>query len=64
MKKGQNYQIKILGGRIFGLYESGYILFPQALMPRKVKGFGNKAIHEIIVPNVKTIKGIFIILEK
>lgn len=64
MKKEQNSQTKILGRRVFGLYESGNILFPQELILQKVKGFGNNAIHEIIVPNVKTIKEIIIILEK
>lgn len=53
-----------LGGRIFELYERGLILFPQALILQKVKGIGNEAIHEIIVPNVRTIKEIIIILEK
>lgn len=63
MKKEQNSQTKILRWTSFRI-ESGNILFPQELILHKVKGFGNNAIHEIIVPNVKTIKEINIILEK
>lgn len=53
-----------LGGRIFGLFDNGLILFPQALILEKVKTIGNGAIHEINVPNVSTIKKIIVILEK
>ncbi|WP_025115337.1 DUF4145 domain-containing protein [Lysinibacillus fusiformis] len=63
-KDGVIKKSETLGGRIFELYERGLILFPQALILQKVKGIGNDAIHEIIVPNVKTIKKIIDIIEK
>lgn len=53
-----------LGGRIFGLFEKGYILFPQALILQKVKIIGNSAVHDIIVPEFEVIKDIIHIIER
>ncbi|WP_163581106.1 DUF4145 domain-containing protein [Gracilibacillus saliphilus] len=53
-----------LGGRIFGLYEEGYILFQQALILQKVKDLGNNAIHDIVTPDIYTINDIIEIAEK
>jgi len=53
-----------LGARIFGLYEGEYIVFVQAMILQKVKVIGNDAIHDIIVPDINTVKEIISILEK
>lgn len=53
-----------LGGRIFGLYEKGHIIFPQALILQKVKDIGNSAIHDIVTPNIIIVKKIIHVVEK
>lgn len=60
---GNAKQSDSLGGRIFGLYESRHIVFTQALILQKVKVIGNSAIHDIVVPDIETIKEIISIIE-
>lgn len=53
-----------LGGRIFGLYEKGHILFPNALILLEIKKVGNSALHDIEIPHFVNLNHMIIILEK
>ncbi|MGI2326430.1 DUF4145 domain-containing protein [Planococcus sp. YIM B11945] len=53
-----------LGGRIFGLYEKGHILFPNALILLEIKKVGNNALHDIDIPHFVNLNNMIKILEK
>ena len=61
---GKEIKTDSLGGRIFGLYEGGHILFPNALILLEIKKVGNNALHEIEIPHFVVIYQMIIILEK
>nr|WP_240465408.1 DUF4145 domain-containing protein [Neobacillus thermocopriae] len=46
-----------LAGRIFGLYENGYIIFTHALLLQKIKNIGNKAVHDIVELDLRQYSG-------
>lgn len=62
-KKGNEIITESLGGRIFGLFEEGHIVFTQALILQKIKDIGNGAIHEIKVPSISTLKDAIHVVE-
>jgi len=53
-----------LAGRIFGLYEHGYIIFPQALILNKIKTIGNKAVHSIVSPDTMDLREVIQVMEQ
>ncbi|KZB90908.1 hypothetical protein A2U94_13755 [Bacillus sp. VT 712] len=53
-----------LAGRIFGLFEKGYIIFPQALILNKIKSIGNKAVHSVISPDTIELREIIQVMEQ
>ncbi|KZZ85638.1 hypothetical protein AS29_003355 [Bacillus sp. SJS] len=53
-----------LGGRIFGLFENGLILLPQALVLQGVIKFGNNAIHNIQSPGYSKLFEIIEIINR
>lgn len=61
---GNQFKAGSLGGKIFGLFEKGYIIFTQALILQQVKEIGNAATHDIETPDFKEVKEIIHILEK
>jgi len=63
-KGGGNKKSNSLGGRIFGLFENGHIVFPQALILQRVKIIGNSAIHDIISPEIEDVREIIIIIDE
>lgn len=62
--EGKIRKHKSLGGRIFEIFDKGYILFEQALLLQKVVRFGNMAIHEMEAPEYPIIKEIINIVER
>ncbi|MFJ8245247.1 hypothetical protein [Peribacillus asahii] len=53
-----------LGARIFGLYESGHVVFSQSLILQKVTKMGNLAVHRMISQDYLTLREIIKIVEK
>lgn len=53
-----------LEGKIFGLYEKGYIVWEQLKILQTIREIGNTAVHEITEPSRSDLKNSIIIIEK
>ena len=63
-KTGKEMYNSTLPARIFGLYEKGYIIFPQALILNKIKEMGNKAVHSIVSPDTMDLREVIQVMEQ
>ncbi|WP_228307270.1 DUF4145 domain-containing protein [Priestia sp. J2] len=63
-KTGKEMYNSTLPARIFGLYEKGYIIFPQALILNKIKEIGNKAVHSIVSPDTMDLREVIQVMEQ
>ncbi|WP_096435651.1 DUF4145 domain-containing protein [Alteribacter populi] len=52
-----------LEGKIYSLFEKGYLVWEQANILQRVRDIGNKAVHEIEVPPRKNIRKSIAIIE-
>ena len=63
-KTGKEMYNSTLPARIFGLYEKGYIIFPQALILNKIKEIGNKAVHSMVSPETMDLREVIQVMEQ
>lgn len=63
-KKKEPILSKALEGKIFGLYENGFIIWEQALILQKIRDMGNAAVHEIKTPEISDFISAIQIIEQ
>lgn len=63
-KKEGKIESSSLEGKIFGLYEKGYIVWEQVKILQTIREIGNTAVHEIKEPKRSDLKNSIIIIEK
>ncbi|MGE6259207.1 DUF4145 domain-containing protein [Heyndrickxia sporothermodurans] len=51
-KKNLHILTNSLEGKIFGLYEQGFIIWEQTVILQKIRDIGNAAVHEIKEPKL------------
>ncbi len=62
-KDRQAINSKSLEGKIYGLYEQGYIVWEQVKVLQTIRELGNSAVHEIREPERSDLKVSIIIIE-
>ncbi|MEK4499917.1 DUF4145 domain-containing protein [Bacillus sp. FSL R12-0069] len=62
--KQKEIESSSLEGKIYGLYEKGYIVWEQVKVLQTIREIGNTAVHEIKEPQRCDLKSSIIIIEK